>query len=174
MSTFGQPMTIRAIEPRDIPELFELRASTRENPYSREALREIGITEERTVAMLRGDHCGWLCEVAGMIVGFAMGDGSTGEIGVVAVLPKFENQGIGSRLLTAVEMWLCSLGWAELWLWTSADRKKSAFAFYTARGWRVSEDKGEVVHMRKNMPNQSPDPTLSSDMSPAGQEARRR
>lgn len=145
-------MTIRPIEERDLAELIDLRASTRENAYSRESLREIGITEETTAAMLRATHRGWLCESGSKKVGFAIGDGSTGELWVVAVLPEFEGRGVGSRLLHAVETWLCSLGWEELWLWTSADQKKRAYTFYTRRGWAVSDTKDDIIFMRKRSP----------------------
>jgi ribosomal protein S18 acetylase RimI-like enzyme len=167
-------MTIRAIEARDLAELFDLRASTRENPYSRDALREIGITEETTAARLRTTNRGWLCETEGKLVGFAIGDGSTGEMCVIAVLPEFEGQRVGSRLLDAVEAWLYSLGWKELWLWTSADTKRRAFTFYTGHGWTISENKGEIVYMKKKAPNQPPDPAPALVMPPAGQEPRPR
>jgi GNAT superfamily N-acetyltransferase len=165
-------MTFRAIEARDLAELFDLRASTRENPYSRDALRGIGITEETTAARLLTTNRGWLCETEGKLVGFAIGDGSTGEMCVIAVLPEFEGRRIGSRLLDAVEAWLYSLGWKELWLWTSADPKRRAFTFYTRHGWMISENKGEIVYMKKRMPDQPSDPVPAPVMPPAGQGVR--
>jgi ribosomal protein S18 acetylase RimI-like enzyme len=145
-------MNLRTIRPDDLPELFDLRGSTRENPYSREALRGIGITEESTAALLSTSSRGWLCETAGTKTGFAIGDGKTGEMCVIAVSPMYESQGVGSSLLTAVEDWLFSLGWKEVWLWTSSDPTKRAYSFYTRRGWFVAEDKGETVVMKKKAP----------------------
>lgn len=147
-------MTPRIIEERDIPALFDLRGVTSENPFSREALRSLGITEESTAAFLSTSGRGWLCESGSTKTGFAIGDGKTGEMCVVAVAPNFENQGIGSRLLAAVEEWLFSLGWRQLWLWTSSDPKKRAYSFYLRRGWFVSEDKGDTVVMKKNAPSE--------------------
>jgi ribosomal protein S18 acetylase RimI-like enzyme len=115
----SRPMTIRPIEIRDLPELFDLRASTRENPFSRDALQKLGITEESTAKALESTHRGWLSESNHVKTGFAMGDGSTGEMCVIAVLPNHERQGVGGALLSAVESWLFSLNWAELWLLTS-------------------------------------------------------
>jgi ribosomal protein S18 acetylase RimI-like enzyme len=155
-------MNIRPIENRDLPELFELRAKTRENPYSREALREIGITEETTAALLLTTHRGWLCECEGVKAGFAIGDGGTGEITVVAVLPEFEGRRIGTLLLSQVENWLGSKGWKQLWLWTSSDTKKRAFAFYLKRGWVLSEIDGHVAYLRKVL-NPSKSNPLSHD-----------
>ena len=144
-------MKFRAIESNDLPAIFDVRASTRENPFSREALWEIGITEESTAELLRTTHRGWLCEAEKEIVGFAVGDGKTGELWVIAVLPEYEGKGIGSELLAKVEAWLHSLGWKEIWLWTSSDPKKRAFSFYSKRGWSVSERKAEIVHMKKQI-----------------------
>jgi GNAT superfamily N-acetyltransferase len=142
-------MNIRAIEPKEISEIIELRASTSENRFSREALRKIGVTEESVAEMLRTAHRGWLCEDEGKVVGFAIGDGKTGELWVIAVLPNFEGRGIGSRLLKMVEDWLHSIGWQELWLWTSSDETNRAFSFYTGRGWVVSESKDDIIYMEK-------------------------
>jgi GNAT superfamily N-acetyltransferase len=143
-------MKIRMIEPKDLTEIIDVRAATRENSYSREALRGLGITEESTAEMLRTTHRGWLSEEDRRIAGFAIGDGKTGELWVVAVLPEFEGKEIGSQLLMTVEGWLQSLGWQELWLWTSSDPKKRAFSFYAKRGWTVSESKAEIVYMKKS------------------------
>ena len=142
-------MIIRPIESRDIKELFDLRALTRENPLSREDLRKMGITEESTEEKLGTTLQGWLCEGAGKIVGFAMGDGTTGELSVIAVLPEFEGRGIGSQLLAVVEAWLVSRGREGLWLWTWPDPKTRAFSFYLKHGWTVFETKADIVYMKK-------------------------
>jgi len=156
-------MNIRAIGEGDLTEIIDVRASTRENRYSRQELRAIGITEESTARLLRTTHRGWLGEAGGWIVGFAIGDGATGEVWVIAVLPDFEGRGVGSQLLEAVEGWLHSLGWRELWLWTSSDPRKRAFSFYGRRGWTVSAKKEGIVYMRKKMPGQPPpDPARAS------------
>lgn len=148
-------MSVRLIESKDLKEIFDLRAVTRENPLSREDLRKMDITEESTEEVLRTTHRGWLCEEEGRIVGFVIANGKTGELSVIAVLPEFEGRGVGSRLLQSVEAWLWSLGWNELWLWTSPDQQKRAFTFYQKRGWMVSELKDGRLYMKKGMPNQS-------------------
>jgi ribosomal protein S18 acetylase RimI-like enzyme len=161
-------MIIRPIQAADLPELFDLRARTRENPYTREALREIGITEEITASVLKTTHRGWLCEIDGLKTGFAIGDGSTGELCVIAMLPDYEGRGIGSRLLGEVEAWLSSIGWKEFWLWTSADTKKRAFGFYTRHGWTVNKNKGDIIYMKK-VSNRRTEPTIAAGMRPADQ-----
>jgi GNAT superfamily N-acetyltransferase len=150
---FGKAMNFRLIEPKDLSEIIEVRASTRENPFSRAALRNLGITEESTAELPRTTHRGWLCEEKGKIVGFAIGDGKTGELWVIAVRPDFEGRGAGKRLIELVEEWLWSLGWQELWLWTSPDRHLRAFGFYLKRGWRVSDLKDGMLYMKKEKLN---------------------
>ncbi len=142
-------MKIRPIEPQDLAEAIEVRAATRENALSRETLRHMGITEESTTELLRTTHRGWLCEVDGKMTGFALGNGKTGELWVIAMLPEYEGRGIGSELLRLVENWLWSLEWTELWLTTDTDVKLRAFSFYTKHGWAVWKVEGGNLYMKK-------------------------
>lgn len=152
-------MKVRPIQNTDVAALIELRGRTRENALSPHDLRVMGISEDSVIDKLATSHRGWLCEEEGRTIGFAIGDGQTGEPWVVAVLPEFEGRGIGSKLLALVEEWLWSLSWNELWLWTSADESRRAFQFYIRHGWRKSEVKDGVLLMRKPRPNQTPQPT---------------
>ena len=144
---------------------------TRENAISPEGLRALGITPEAVVQKLSTSHRGWLCEVNQRIVGFAIGDGATGELWVIAVLPEFEGRRIGSRLLLLVEDWLWSLSWEEIWLWTSVDERMRAFAFYIAHGWRKCEIRGGVLHMRKQISNNESGRTRASVAGRAAERA---
>lgn len=90
---------VREIQPADLPALFEIRASTDENPLSIAELAELGITIQSVEEMLRLHHRGWLYEEKGVPLGFAIGDRSTGEMWVIAVLPQEVRRGIGSLLL---------------------------------------------------------------------------
>ena len=145
-------MTFRAIEPRDAAALIELRARTRENAISVEALARMAITAESVAQKLHGTHRGWLCEVGDRIAGFAVGDGSSGELWVIAVAPEFEGRGIGSQLLASVEDWLWACGCDALWLWTDIDESRRAFSFYLRHGWLKAEVKDGVLYMRKQRP----------------------
>jgi GNAT superfamily N-acetyltransferase len=149
-------MTFRAIDAQDLPALIALRARTRENAISVEALTRMGITAASVTQKLQSTHRGWLIEFDGCPAGFAIGDGSTGELWVLAVAPEFEGRGIGSQLLEVTENWLWSLGWDALWLWTSVDESRRAFSFYLHRGWTKAEVRDGAFFLRKTKPNPVP------------------
>jgi ribosomal protein S18 acetylase RimI-like enzyme len=107
-------MSFREITLEDVPALFQVRTATKENPFSFTALHAAGITEESVRTMLQTTHRGWLGEGKSKVIGFAIGDGKTGELWVIAVLPEFEGRGIGSQLLGLVEDRLWSIGWLEI------------------------------------------------------------
>lgn len=144
-------LAFREIRADDIPSLFEVRTATRENRYSLEELERLGITPRSVGCMLGATHRGWLCEEAGSAVGFAMGDGSTGEMWVIAVLPSHEGMGIGSRLLRLVEGWLASEGWREAWLTTDEDTSLRAHGFYLSEGWHDLEVRDGLRYMVKDL-----------------------
>jgi ribosomal protein S18 acetylase RimI-like enzyme len=146
-------LTFREITRDDIPALFAVRIATRENTLSLEELAALGITEESVRGMMETTHRGWLCAVDGETIGFAMGNGNTGEMWVVAVLPEFEGRGIGAKLMTLVEDWLFSLGWEELWLTTDVDTRLRAYGFYKKYGWMDFEIKDGLRYMKKRNEN---------------------
>ena len=126
---------IREIQVKDIPALFEVRIATRENVFSMEELAALGITPASVEEMMESSHRGWLCEVGGRVVGFAVGNRITGEIWVIALLPEYEKKGIGGHLMDRIETWLWEEGWSEIWLTTDLDMSLRAYGFYRQRGW---------------------------------------
>jgi GNAT superfamily N-acetyltransferase len=142
-------MLYREIKPEDIPALFAVRVATHENRLSHEELAEMGINEESVKQKLKGSYKGWLCEVDGDVVGFAMGDRSSGELWVIAVLPEYIGQGIGARLLNQVEKWLVESGCKRLWLTTDIDPQLKAYSFYCAHGWVDEHIKNSLRYMEK-------------------------
>ena len=143
-------MNIRAITEGDIPALFVVRVATHENQLTRQELASLGVTEETVKARLRGTFKGWLCEVDAQVVGFAMGDRTTGELWVIAVLPDYIGQGIGSALLRRVEDWLVATGCARLWLTTDLDPGLKAYRFYRQHGWHDDRIENGLRYMVKN------------------------
>ena len=142
-------MRFRKITQADVPALFVVRTATRENSWTREKLAEVGINEASVSEMLDTTHRGWLCETDDQIVGFAIGNRENGEMWVIAVLPDYEDKGIGAELLTQVENWLWSEGWTEIWLETDVDPSLRAYGFYKRQAWVDKEIRGQIRYMKK-------------------------
>jgi GNAT superfamily N-acetyltransferase len=142
-------MIYREINEQDVPSLFVVRTATHQNRLTLEELHDLGITEETVREKMRGTYKGWLCEVDGRTVGFAMGDRSTGELWVIAVLPEVVGKGIGSKLLRAVEQWLVASGCQRLWLTTDVDPALKAYDFYRNHGWEDDRIEDGVRYMWK-------------------------
>ena len=147
-------MQFREIEDEDIPAIFEVRIATWHNDRAVEQMTKWGITHESVAAMLEcGSHRGWLCEIDKRIVGFSMANRETGEMWVVAVLKEYEGEGIGRELMSLVENWLWSEGWAEIWLTTDPDETVRAVGFYRNIGWEDWKIEGSR-YMRRCRPEQ--------------------
>ena len=96
--------------PEDAEECLVVRGRTRQNAASEDWLRSIGITSESWARSIRsGALPGHVCTVDEKIVGFCFGARETGEIEVVALLPDFENLGIGKKLLDKTSQKLAKL-----------------------------------------------------------------
>jgi GNAT superfamily N-acetyltransferase len=67
------------------------------------------------------------------IVAFSIADRASQSIFALFVLPAYEGQGIGSRLLDLALGWLWENGAERVWLTTGAGTK--AVRFYEKRGW---------------------------------------
>ena len=128
-------MEFREIRYADVPALFELRPKTRENAMTVEELARLGITVDSVREAMASSLKGWLCADGEKVVGFCIGDRSNGELAVVAILPEYEGQGIGGRLMGLTEAWLWECGWTRAWLTTDVDTSLRAYGFYRKRGW---------------------------------------
>lgn len=143
---------VSEINHTDIPELFVVRVATRENALSLRELEILGINEESVAQMLNTSHRGWLCEEGDRVVGFAMGDRRTGELWVIALLPDWEEKGIGKLLMEKVESWLWSEGFTNIWLTTDIDISLRAYGFYLHLGWYDDVLRDGLRYMKKNKP----------------------
>ena len=127
----------RPAVPEDAAECVVVRGRTRQNAASEEWLRSIGITLKSWGENIRsGATPGDVCVVDGEIVGFCFGVRETGEIQVLAVLPDFENCGVGRELLDRTSKELAKLGHARLFLGCSPDPASRSYGFYRHLGWR--------------------------------------
>ena len=116
-----------------------------------EELASIGITPDSMAAAIRGSHKGWLSELEGEVVGFAMGDAEKAELTVMAMLPAYEGRGIGGQLLTRVEQWLESTGCRKIWLTTDINPKLRAYGFYRRHGWQDWKIEHDLRFMTKTL-----------------------
>ncbi len=123
--------------PEDIAACIELRGKTRENAISAERLRSRGITLESWMQdVAEGALPGHVSLRDGKIVGYCFGFKDTGEIAVLALLPEFENMGIGRSLLNRMVEDMAGFGFDRLFLGCSANPKTRSYGFYRHLGWR--------------------------------------
>lgn len=134
---------LRLAQCGDVGQLQRVRQSVRENRLTSRVIADAEVVDaiERTGR-------GWVAEFDGRIVGFAVGNGETGNIWALFVEPEHEGRGIGRRLHDAMVGWLWSRGLQRLWLSTEAGTR--AVRFYEAAGWsnRGPLPNGEILFER--------------------------
>jgi GNAT superfamily N-acetyltransferase len=108
--------------------MHRVRLSVREN-----RLTSSVVTEADYVPAIEELGRGWVVEVDGAVVAFAIGNAITGNIWALFVDPGHERRGYGRRLHDAMVAWLFSRGLDRLWL--STDPNTRAQRFYEAAGW---------------------------------------
>jgi len=143
----------RPATPDDVPECIRLRGRTRENAVSEERLRAAGITAESWGNDIQsGALPGFVCCSGGDIAGYCFGEVASGEVVVLSLLPAFEDQGIGKRLLGLVVELLRTFGHARLFLGCSSDPAVRSHGFYRHLGWSstgaVDRFGDEVLELR--------------------------
>lgn len=113
-------------------------------------LRSTVITEDHYIPAMEITGRGWLAEVDGQVVGFAIGNAETGNIWALFVDPGHEGRGHGRALHDAMVEWLFSRGLRHLWLGTDPDTR--AERFYRAAGWRFTGKaaNGEALYELRN------------------------
>nr|WP_169148833.1 GNAT family N-acetyltransferase [Azoarcus sp. TTM-91] len=144
-------MLIRKATPADIPALFEIRSSVRENRMSRAELAALGITRATLADMLAGDGRGWVAEASGQVLAFAMANAAQATVFALFVHPDHEGRGLGRRLMAEAERWLFACGCAEIWLVTDSNREVRANGFYRRLGWLEGgmEEDGQVRFIKR-------------------------
>ena len=129
-------MKFRPTKISDIEETYSVRASTRQNPMSKEELNAAGFSPEVVSEKYAiGEYAGWVCENENQIIGFGTGNTKTGEIIVLAVLPEYEGKNIGKTILSHLIETLLEKGCTRLWLEASSNPIIRAHGFYRANGW---------------------------------------
>jgi ribosomal protein S18 acetylase RimI-like enzyme len=88
---------IRRAFPTDIADIQRIRNAVREN-----RLVSTVITDEDVRVMLEDRGRGWVAEVDGAVVGFAIGDATNGNVWALFVDPAHEGRGHGRALHDAM------------------------------------------------------------------------
>ena len=141
---------LRLATEADIPALFAVRTSVRENHLSLEQLAGLGITPESVAGSMRTTMHAWVEEEDGEVVAFSMADRSKCTVWAMFVHPSHEGRGHGRRLMFAAEEWLFAEGCAEIRLRTDRDPGVRANGFYARLGWTsdgVQED-GQMQYVK--------------------------
>ncbi len=121
--------TLRQAHRTEIPAMHRVRLAVRENKLTTSV-----VIEEDYVSAIEETGRGWVAEIAGSIVGFAVGNAITGNIWALFVDPQHEARGEGRRLHDVMVAWLFARGLERLWLSTEPDTR--AQRFYEAAGWQ--------------------------------------
>ncbi|MDP9915345.1 GNAT superfamily N-acetyltransferase [Variovorax boronicumulans] len=131
------PITYRQAIPEDTPACLDLRGRTRENAFSVDELKALGITlESWRAGIADGSLPGYVALVDGELAGYCFGERDTGEIAVLALLPAYEGLGIGKALLALMVEEFKGLGFQRLFLGCSPDPQVRSHGFYRHLGWK--------------------------------------
>ena len=143
-------MLIRVATPDDIDTLFAIRTSVVQNHLSREQMTALGITPQVLADSIRAASCVWIAEVEGRPAAFSMVDRAAGEVFAMFVLPGYEGQGLGRRLMAVAEAALFEQH-ERLFLITDGRDEIRANGFYQRLGWSmVARVEGDDVRYEKS------------------------
>jgi GNAT superfamily N-acetyltransferase len=131
------PRIFRVATKADIKGIFVVRYSVRENRLSEFDLVDENVCESYLTE--RGK--GWVCEIDGEIVGFAIADLKENNIWALFLKPECERQGIGRQLHTVMLDWYFSQTQKTVWLGTNPNTR--AELFYRKAGWKEVGTHGE-------------------------------
>lgn len=114
----------------DIKQIQIVRHSVKENILSNPEQ----VTDNDCEQFLTKRGKGWVCEIEGIIVGFAIADLKDDNIWALFLRPEFEGRGIGRSLHDLMLDWYFSRGKENVWLGTSPGTR--AEKFYRKMGWK--------------------------------------
>jgi len=117
----------------DIPRIQVIRHLVKENVLSDPAL----VTDKDCEDYITRRGKGWVCEIDGEIVGFAIADLQDHNIWALFIDPDFEGLGIGRQLQILMLDWYFAQTVETVWLGTAPGTR--AEKFYRGTGWT---DKG--------------------------------
>jgi GNAT superfamily N-acetyltransferase len=115
----------------DVPGMQRVRHAVREN---RLVSAVIDDQDVRTAIDRTGR--GWVVELQGVVIAFAIGNAVDGNVWALFVDPAHERRGYGRLLHDEMIAWLWSRGLRRLWLTT--DPGTRAQRFYESAGWQAA------------------------------------
>ncbi len=124
----------------DIKEIQVVRNAVRENMLSDPSL----VTDQACAIFIAEKGKGWVCKIAGKIVGFAIVNLAENNIWALFFHPDFDKNGIGRRLHDIMIGWYFLQTSTNVWLGTAPGTR--AEAFYRKAGWNEigMHGKGEI------------------------------
>jgi GNAT superfamily N-acetyltransferase len=142
----------------DIPAIQSIRNSVTENLI----LDPLLISDEHCSEYLETKGKGWICEVDGFPVGFAIADLQGKSVWALFVRPEFEKRGIGKKLHTLMLNWYFSQSNEQLWL--STEESSRADVFYCMNGWTsVGMPNEDMVEFKMTPENWAKQSILADD-----------
>ena len=133
-------MTFRETQISDIGQMQVVRNSVKENMLSDPSL----IPDKDVEEYITNRGKGWVCEIEGTIVGFAIADLIENNIWALFIHPDFEARGIGKKLHQIMIDWYFVQTNEKVWLGTAPNSR--AEKFYRMQGWKEvgTHGKGEI------------------------------
>ncbi|MCJ8166661.1 GNAT family N-acetyltransferase [Pontibacter sp. E15-1] len=123
-------MQLREATISDIRQIQIVRHSVKENTLSNPER----VTDADCEEFLTKRGKGWVCEIDGLIVGFAIADLKDNNIWALFLRPEFEGRGFGHQLHELMLDWYFGTGKENVWLGTLPNTR--AEKFYRKKGWK--------------------------------------
>lgn len=133
-------MIFRETQISDIKQMQVVRHSVKENMLSDPAL----VPDSDVGDFITNRGKGWVCEIDGVVVGFAIADLKEHNIWALFMHPDHEAKGIGKVLHRLMLDWYFSQTKEKVWLGTAPNSR--AEKFYRMQGWKEVgvHGKGEI------------------------------
>lgn len=124
-------MNFREAQISDIEQIQVVRNAVKENVLSDPSL----VPDKDVEEFITNRGKGWVCEIDGTIVGFAIADLVKNNIWALFIHPDFENKGIGKKLHGMMMDWYFVQTNETVWLGTAPNSR--AEKFYRLQGWKA-------------------------------------
>lgn len=131
---------IRLAVPDDVPGLFNVRTSVKENAMNQEEMQALGITPEAITSMILASDYTWVAVDDERIVGFSMIIPEDNCLFAAFVLPQYEGFGLGKQLVQIAEQALFT---HSVTIWLETGKHTRAAGFYRHLGWGNEQDAGD-------------------------------